>query len=97
MHAYSEAQYRAAIAKFSETENVPADQMPPSLRYCGVARHFAGGSDGLAAAWSSLSLEDKISKLAMRVGSYWRGDASSPWHVVTYGYEMLCRSGRLTV
>jgi hypothetical protein len=29
------------------------------------------------------------------IGGYVPGDASSPRHVVTYGYEMLCRTGGL--
>ena len=42
-----------------------------------------------------MRLEDRISEVAVMIGNYVRtairGNDSNPRHVITHGYELLCR------
>jgi hypothetical protein len=89
---YSRSQYEAAVASFTDGGS-PA---PECLRWKLASRRDRGRYDRVASAWSTMSLEDKVGHIAMLIGHYVRGEADNMRHVITYGYEMLCRRGALS-
>ncbi len=89
-HIYDAQQYQAALDAIAIADGGAAGEMPKSLRgYAGKR------GPALEASWPDMSLEDRISAVAVMIGFHVPGDASNPRHVVTYGYEMLCREGSL--
>ncbi len=95
MHRYSRAQYEEALNAFSVSEGGDAGAMPPSLAWFLGSRENARAQ--MIARWSALSLEERISAIAVSIGLYVPGDLSNARHVITYGYEMLCRTQQLSM
>ena len=89
MHAYSRSDYEDAVAKFSD-----GSQSAPQCLRLKVGNRY-GQYDRIETEWPSMSLEDKIGHLALLIGRFVPGTTASPRHIITYGYEMLCRTGRL--
>lgn len=79
---YSRADYALALQNFSE-HDLP---LPDALR-AKLGRDY----HRVAATWPTASLEAKVSHVAMLIGGYLEGSADNARHVITYGYEMLCR------
>lgn len=84
---YSRADYEAAIQNFTD-----GGQSAPAC----LSWKFPREHEQIASAWPNMSLEAKISHLAMLIGFYVRGTAGNTRHVITYGYEMLCRRQALS-
>lgn len=89
---YTRDQYEAAVASFNDG----GAKAPDCLRWKMASRCDPGRYDRLANQWPSLTLEEKISHIAVLIGRYVRGEKQNPAHVITYGYELLCRRGALT-
>lgn len=84
---YSRSDYEAAVAAFTD-----GGQTAPACFRWRSPREF----EHISGSWRELSLEDKISRLAMLIGYYVEGTAENARHVITYGYEMLCRRNELS-
>lgn len=89
-HLYSRDQQQAAIDAICASEGCATGEMPRSLGWLLGRR-----ADALRARWPALSLEDRVGHIAVQQGGYVPGDASIPQHVLTHGYEALCRTGSL--
>lgn len=90
LHIYDAQQYQAALDAIAIADGGAVGEMPKSLRSYAGKRGAA-----LEASWPDMSLEERISSVAVMIGFHVPGDASSPRYVVTYGYEMLCRHDSL--
>jgi hypothetical protein len=85
---YSRADYALALQNYSEHEQ----PLPDALR-AKLGREY----DRVAATWPTASLEAKISHVAMLIGYYvTSGGHENSTHIITYGYEMLCRHSKLS-
>lgn len=89
-HIYDANQYQAALDAMAIADGGAAGEMPKSLR-----GYLGKRSAAVEASWQGASLEERISQVAVMIGFHVPGDVSNPRHVVTYGYEMMCRSGSL--
>lgn len=89
---YSREQYAVAVEAFHDGGQ-PA---PQCLSVKLASRRHPDRYERVAAAWPTMSLEDKVTHLASVVGYYVRGTADDARHVITYGYEMLCRRNTLS-
>ena len=96
MHAYSEDQYEAALRGYALLQGGAADAEPSGLRHTTWVRNRLATADRAGLTWTDLSLEDRISIVAMAIGYFVPHTANENLHRVTYGYEMLCRTGTLT-
>jgi hypothetical protein len=92
VHLYTADQQQAAIDAMAVREGAKPGDMPPSLG------HFVGSRrrDQVQAGWASKSLEDRVGEVAVMIGGFVPGDVTVPAHVVTHGYEALCRTGQLS-
>ena len=95
-HRYNAAQQQAAIDAIAVAEGAAVGEMPPSVGWFNGSRRDRNRADRLRDAWPTMSIEDRVSQTAVMIGHYVPGDASVPRHVVTHGYEALCRTGSLT-
>lgn len=94
-HLYDAGQYQTALDAIAVADCCKPGEMPRSVGWFNGSRKDRMRSVRLQDAWPTMSLEDRVSETAVMIGGYVPGDASSPRHVVTYGYEMLCRTGGL--
>ncbi len=89
-HLYSRDQQQTAIDALCAAEGCAPDQPPTSLAWSHGRRAGA-----LRDRWPSLDLEERVSLIAVQQGRFVPGDVSNPHHVITHGYEALCRTGSL--
>lgn len=94
-HRYDAAQQQAALDAIAIADGGAAGEMPRSVGWFNGSRRDRMRADRLKDAWPTMSLEDRVSQTAVMIGYYVPGDASTPRHVVTHGYEALCRTGSL--
>lgn len=86
-YRYSRDDYQRAVDNYLDGGSAA----PACLRYTLGRRYPA-----IQARWNEMSLEDKVSQIATSIGYYVRGTAEDLRHVITYGYEMMCRRGQLS-
>src|SRR3546814_20208366 len=85
---YSIAEYESAIANFRW-----GNQALPDCLQMKLGRDY----NRIAEGWDDAGLESKISHAAMLIGGYVpNGGAENLSHVITHGYEMLCRHSKLS-
>lgn len=85
---YSRAEYESAIANFKW-----GSQSLPECLQMKLGRDY----DRVAEAWPTAGLESKISHAAMLIGGYVpNGGLENLSHVITHGYEMICRHSKLS-
>lgn len=84
---YSREQYEEAVRTYADA----GLRAPECMRF-----KFPRRIDALIKDWSTLPLESKITEIAGYIGGFVRGDVRNPAHVITYGYEMLCRRDQLS-
>lgn len=98
-YRFTADQYQAAIDAIAIASGGQAGDMPISLGWFKASRREPNRVGNLRKAWPTMSLEDRLGELAVMIGSYVRcairGNDSNPRHVITHGYELLCRTGSL--
>ncbi|MAM84646.1 MAG: hypothetical protein CL472_08270 [Acidobacteria bacterium] len=90
IYRYTAEEQQQAIDNIAVKDGGKPGEMPKSL-------YFYLGSKGQKAReeWPKASLEDRVSSMAVMIGSY-QGKIAGDRHVITHGYECLCRTGHLT-
>ena len=90
IYRYSAEEQQQAIDNIAVKDAGEPGEMPKSL-------YFYLGSNGQKAReeWPESSLEDRVSSMATMIGSY-QGELAGDRHIITHGYECLCRTGHLT-
>lgn len=96
MHAYDRERYESALGDYAAASGADRTAEPRGLRFTSFTRNRLEALDRQGRSWSDLPLEDRICIVAMAIGYYVQPTANAAQHVITYGYEMLCRTDRLT-
>ena len=91
MYRYDAEQQQAALDAIAMANGAQPGDIPKDLYF-----HLGSRGEKVKGQWPEMSLEDRVSQVATMFGNYVNGNEDSPRHVITHGYECLCRTGYLT-